>query len=90
MVIIVEQAIVYRANGRRYLTKRAAYASLVNARIRQRCDCEPDVGHQCYLHTGDHFLRDSLVNRLYSRACRLFVRWDKLMQAEHAAQAVGL
>ena len=40
--VVVETAKVYKANGRRFLTKRAACRALAKQIINQRCECEPD------------------------------------------------
>lgn len=37
----VEVATTYRAGGRRYLTKSAAFRAAARAKIRERCECEP-------------------------------------------------
>lgn len=40
--VVVETAKVYKANGRRFFTKRAACRALAKQIINQRCECEPD------------------------------------------------
>ena len=42
-MVIVETATVYRAGGRRWFTKRAAYRALAKEAVNKRCECEPDA-----------------------------------------------
>lgn len=39
--VVVETAKVYKVNGRRFFTKRAACRALAKQIINQRCECEP-------------------------------------------------
>jgi hypothetical protein len=50
-MIAVETATVYRAAGRRWLTRAAAIKALARAKIREHCYCEPaerDNNGNCY------------------------------------------
>lgn len=62
-----ETATVYRAAGRRWLTKRAAGQAEARAKIRQRCECERgdvDVpGYTCHYH-NDHGRYMKILRRL--------------------------
>lgn len=76
MVIGVETAIVYKAGGVRYLTKRAAYVAAARAKIKTRCECvkayrdEPMyAGETCYYHEMENYQR--IIKRL--------VRWYKFI-----------
>ena len=40
--VVAENAKVYKANGRRFFTKRAACRALAKQIINERCECEPD------------------------------------------------
>jgi hypothetical protein len=40
--VVCETAKVYKANGRRFFTKRAACRAIAKQIINERCDCEPD------------------------------------------------
>jgi len=40
--VVVETAKIYKANGRRFFTKRAACRALAKQIINERCECEPD------------------------------------------------
>lgn len=57
--------------GRRFFTRRAALRSSAWSLIRERCDCEPDVGHACHYHRPEE---SPLANRLVERLVRLWGR----------------
>ena len=62
-----ETAIVYKAAGRRWLTKRAAGQAEARAKIKQRCDCDKGdsitPGYTCSYHI-DHGRYMKMLRRL--------------------------
>lgn len=72
--IAVENAQVYKANGRRFFTKKAACRALAKQIINERCDCEPDTrwgdescditpGITCWYHKDPDRL-EKIIRRL--------------------------
>jgi hypothetical protein len=58
-VILRVAAVAYKAAGRRYFTKKAAYNALARSAIRARCECEEAIpedrypGQRCHYHSMD-------------------------------------
>lgn len=67
MIIELIPAVTYRAGGRRWLTKKAAYRAAAREKLRQRCECdrgdEFTPGETCRLH-ADSVRYQKLIRRL--------------------------
>lgn len=76
--VAAETATVYRAGGRRFLTRAAAYRRLASMRVRgsekYTCECEAEVGFDCGLHTEEN---EALVEKLIARLARWYARADR-------------
>jgi hypothetical protein len=81
-VIKTENATVYRAGGRRYLTLRAASMAAARSKVRERCACDycdhpemPGAGREdlpCRYHDGSESAEKIMrrLSRLYLNAFR--------------------
>ena len=76
--VIKETAIIYRANGRRYFSKRSACIAMAREKIKSRCECDKDdwsndiltPGYACHYHrNADRFAKMiRRLARIYSKS----------------------
>lgn len=79
MIVKEELATVYWAgNGRRYLTKKAAYRHAAKAKLRSRCECQSagsdpfdDPGYTCRLH------QEGRYQKIVRRLVRVYMAADR-------------
>lgn len=80
--VTAETATVYRApNGRRYLTKAAAYRKAAWALMRKdySCECEADVGFVCGICKDDALAAH--VEKVKARLARWLARADRTAES---------
>ena len=94
--VVVETAKVYKANGRRYFTKRAACRALAKQIINQRCGCETGdadyfpgkgsgyPGMTCWYHKDQERL-EKIITRMARIIMRVKTPNDKALARARAA-----